>query len=75
MQVDARELAETIRDLRKKHGISQGELAQISGVSLPSISRFERGKDTIRLDVLMKILDALGYRLEIKAKEKNNGAG
>jgi HTH-type transcriptional regulator/antitoxin HipB len=73
MQADARDLAEAIRELRKKHGISQGELAQISGVSLPSISRFERGKDTIRLDVLMKILDALGYRLEIKAKEKING--
>jgi HTH-type transcriptional regulator/antitoxin HipB len=73
MALDARELSATIRDLRKKHGISQGELAQISGVSLPSISRFERGKDTIRLDVLMKILDALGCRLEIKAKEKEDG--
>jgi HTH-type transcriptional regulator / antitoxin HipB len=70
MSLATQELAATLRDLRKKHGISQGELAQISGVSLPSISRFERGKDTIRLDVLMKILDALGYSLEIKAKEK-----
>ena len=64
-------MAETIRDLRKKHGISQGDLARIAGVSLPSISRLERGKDTIRLDVLVRILDALGYSLEIKAKEKN----
>ncbi len=63
-------IAETIRDLRKKHGISQGDLARIAGVSLPSVSRLERGKDTIRLDVLMRILDALGYSLEIKAKEK-----
>lgn len=70
MPLASQKLAETIRDLRKKHDLSQGELAQISGVSLPSISRFERGKDTIRLDVLMKILDALGYRLDIMPKEK-----
>ncbi len=70
MPLATQELAATLREIRKKHGISQGELAQISGVSLPSISRFERGKDTIRLDVLMKILAALGYSLEIKAKEK-----
>lgn len=71
MVSETQELAETVRELRKKHGISQGELAQIAGVSLPSISRFERGKDTIRLDVLMKMLDALGYRLEIKTKDRD----
>jgi HTH-type transcriptional regulator/antitoxin HipB len=74
MALETRELALMIRDLRKKHGLSQGELAHISGVSLPTISRFEREKDTIRLDVLMKLLDALGYRLEITAKEKENGS-
>lgn len=71
MVSETQELAATVRELRKKHGISQGELAQIAGVSLPSISRFERGKDTIRLDVLMKMLDALGYRLEIKTKDRD----
>lgn len=61
-------IPERIRALRKSHGISQGELAEISGVSLPSISRLERGKETIRLDVLIKILECLGYELEIKPK-------
>jgi len=74
MTLETRELALMIRDLRKKHGLSQGELAQISGVSLPTISRFEREKDTIRLDVLVKMLDALDYRLEITAKERENGS-
>ncbi len=64
------EIGSTICNLRKQHGISQTELSEISGVSLPSISRVERGKETIRLDVLVKILNALGYELSIKAKEK-----
>lgn len=57
-----------IRLLRRSHGISQAELALISGVSLPSISRLEKGKETIRLDVLTRILDSLGYELDIKPK-------
>jgi len=63
-------IAEKIRELRKRHRLSQGELAAIAGVSLPTVSRLERGKETIRLDVLVKMLNALGYDLEIKAKEK-----
>ena len=63
-------IAEKIRELRKRHGLSQEKLAAIAGVSLPTVSRLERGKETIRLDVLVKMLNALGYDLEIKAQEK-----
>ena len=66
-------LAETVKTLRKKHGLSQSELADIAGVSLPSVSRLERGKETIRLDVLAKILDCLGYQIELKPKTAQVG--
>lgn len=59
-------LAKKVRELRKQHGMTQIELADIAGVSLPSITRFEKGKETIRLDVLTKILNSLGYELAIK---------
>jgi len=62
------DIFQKIRDLRKQHGLTQTELADISGVSLPSISRLERGKESIRLDVLVKILDCLGYQLTVKPK-------
>jgi len=32
-------IAEKIRELRKRHGLSQGELAAIAGVSLPTVYR------------------------------------
>lgn len=61
-------IAQKIRDLRKAHGLTQTQLADIAGVSLPSITRLEKGKETIRLDVLIRILDSLGFQLDIKPK-------
>ncbi len=63
-------ISKVVRDLRKQHGISQMELANVAGVSLPSVTRIEGGKATIRLDVLVKVLDALGYTLTIQQKVK-----
>ena len=60
--------ATEIKSLRKKHHISQKELADLSGVSLPSINRMERGKETIRLDILVKVLNCLGYELHVRPK-------
>lgn len=64
-------LSETIRELRHKHGLTQVELADLAAVSLPSLSRLERGKETIRLDVLTKVAESLGYRI-VLLPEKND---
>ena len=45
---------------RKEQKISQRRLAAISGVSQPTISRFEQRRDDIQLSSAMKILDVLG---------------
>lgn len=58
-------LSEAVKRIRKQHGLSQSELADIAGISLPSLSRLERGKETIRLDLLTKVAESLGYRLEL----------
>ncbi len=63
-------IAKQIKELRRQHRITQSQLADISGVSLPSISRIERGKETIRLDVLTKLLDCLGYEIIIRPQQK-----
>ena len=68
-------LSEAVKRIRKQHGLSQGELADIAGISLPSLSRLERGKETIRLDLLTKVAESLGYRLElVPIKQKSLGA-
>ena len=64
------DLAKEIKRIRKAHGLSQTELAEVSGVSLPSITRLEAGKSTLRLDVLTKVAESLGYELPLQQKKR-----
>lgn len=50
---------------REAKGLSQRELAEISGVKQPAIARMESMKTTPQLDTLLKVLIPLGYTLEI----------
>jgi transcriptional regulator with XRE-family HTH domain len=49
-----------MKNLRKKLGMSQGELSQKAGLSLDTISRYERGEREPRVSHLQKIAIALG---------------
>ncbi|MEX1004230.1 MAG: helix-turn-helix domain-containing protein [Acidimicrobiia bacterium] len=59
------EIAVVIRRRRRELGIDQETTAQLAGVSRKSVSEIERGKRTVRLDVLMRVVDVLGLRMEI----------
>ena len=43
-------LSEHIKEKRKKHGLSQVELAERSGVGLRFVRDMEQGKQTLRMD-------------------------
>lgn len=66
-------IIQALRQRRRQLGLSQQELADLADVSLPSISRLERGKETTRLDVLIKLLYALGLELQITSKGEPYG--
>jgi transcriptional regulator with XRE-family HTH domain len=58
-----------IRDTRIKTGMSQNELALVSGTSRTYISRIENDKSDIELATLRKIIETgLGKRMEILIK-------
>ena len=57
-----------IRTKRKELGLTQTELAQLSGVGLSFISELERGKETIRLGYAIKIASNLG--IDILTKDR-----
>ncbi len=59
-------LAERVRNIRKRRGISQEELSNISGVSHGSIKRFEN-TGMISLLSLTKIAVSLGCTGEINS--------
>ncbi len=48
---------------RRNLGLTQRELALLAGVSERSIQSLEAGKDSLRADVLTKVLDSLGFAL------------
>jgi DNA-binding XRE family transcriptional regulator len=62
-------------EAREKSGISQRDLAVISGVRQPAIARLESLRATPRIDTLLKLLHPLGYTIEIVPLNNGTGAG
>ena len=54
--------------LRNESNISQSELAKKVGIARSTIARMERNLHSISLGIFTKLLDALGYKLEIIKK-------
>lgn len=52
-------------EAREERGISQRELAELSGIKQPAIARLESLRATPQIDTLFKVLYPLGYTLEI----------
>jgi len=62
---------EQIKQLRKKVGLTQVEFSKRSGVGLRFLRELEQGKATVRLDKVNKVLEFLGYHLELKKNESD----
>ena len=56
--------------LRNKSNISQSELAKRVGIARSTIARMEKNMHSMSIGNFVKVLDALGYKLEILEKEK-----
>lgn len=59
------ELIGKIIEAREAQGLTQQELADISGVKQSSIARLEKLKSTPQIDTLFRILTPMGYKLTI----------
>lgn len=57
-------IANLIRYHRKQSGLSQRELAQLAGVGKTVIFDLEKGKETIQLNTLIKVLDVLNIKIK-----------
>jgi transcriptional regulator with XRE-family HTH domain len=61
-------IGQRIRYERRRQGMDQRTLALVANVAVRSVHRVEHGEPTVRLDVLTRILTALGLRLEVRAR-------
>jgi transcriptional regulator with XRE-family HTH domain len=59
-----------IIDTRKSKYLSQHDISTITGISQPIIARMESGKNIPRLDTLLKVVDALSLKLDIKERNE-----
>lgn len=64
------ELIGKLIEAREQRGLSQRDLAKLSGVKQPSIARLESMRATPQIDTLFKLLNPLGYTLVIEALKK-----
>ena len=65
------ETKDIIYELRTKRGLSQEELAGISGTGRRFISDLENGKNSIQTGKLLLVIKALGLNLHIFNKWMN----
>jgi y4mF family transcriptional regulator len=59
------EIGEFVRSRRKASDLTQRELGELAGVGTRFVSELERGKASVRLDVVNRVLAVFGKSLGI----------
>ncbi len=59
-------IAKIVRYYRKQAGLSQLALAQLAGVGKTVIFDIEKGKLTVQLSTLLKVLDVLNIQISFE---------
>ena len=63
------ELGKMVRKRRQLLQIDQRSLSEIAGISVHSLSNIEAGKGNPTVEVLDRVLNAMGMELRIQIKE------
>jgi y4mF family transcriptional regulator len=66
------ELNEVIRMHRKAAGLSRVRLAELAGVGKTVIYEIEKGKESVKLDTVRKILKVLNIRIVLTSPFMEN---
>lgn len=61
----ADQLAARLRSIRRQQHASQEIVARATGLTISGISRLERGLRSMRVDLLVAWVGALGYRVDV----------
>jgi len=60
------EIAKIVHYYRKQSGLSQQELARLAGVGKTVIFDIEKGKESVQLNTLLKVLDILNIQMKFE---------
>jgi transcriptional regulator with XRE-family HTH domain len=65
VNIESSHISKIIWERRRELGVSQADLARLSGLSLHGLSDIETGKGNPTLQTLLKLLNVLGLRISI----------
>jgi y4mF family transcriptional regulator len=71
----AKSIGNIVRAERERQELTQEELALAAGVSYRTVLQIEQGKPTSRLDVVVRVLEALGLALDVRAARRSLNLG
>jgi transcriptional regulator with XRE-family HTH domain len=64
------QIAQQVAEQRKAHGLSQQELAELTGTTQSAIARLESGGRPPRIDTLLRIAEALDCQLGVELRRR-----
>jgi len=67
---EAEALGRRVREARRRQGMSQDDLSFAANVSPRTVFAIERGKPTVRFDMLARVLAAAGLRLSAEPRDR-----
>jgi transcriptional regulator with XRE-family HTH domain len=71
--VDRNSPGQLLRELRRRHGVSQARLAARAGTTQSAISRIERDQVSPSIETLRSLLHLLGEDLVLGAEPRDSG--
>jgi HTH-type transcriptional regulator / antitoxin HipB len=63
-------IAQIVRAERKRQDLDQRTLALVANVAVRTVSRIETAQPTVQMDVLLRVLAALGLQLDVRPRDR-----
>ena len=73
IRVSPQTIGEFVRQRRRASGLTQQELGELAGVGTRFVSELERGKATLRMDAVNRVLRVFGQMLGHVAAPRDEG--
>lgn len=61
-------IGQRIAELRKSKGLTQAKLSELTSIAPGNIARIESGKYSTGIDLLSRIVNAMGYKIDFVEK-------
>jgi len=66
-----RDFIDELIELRVEKGMTQKDLSELTGISVPNISRIEAGKQNLSYQMMYKLVSALGGKIALTPRADN----